>query len=83
MGEINPVHSGADLELGLKAVDGCRHTSGDCISQSCCESKRPPRGEAGRLLGELDGHRTTLTHIKNLQADDHNFPPCANATSRL
>lgn len=62
--------SGADLKLGLQAVDGRRHTSGHSICQSCCENELPPRTKAGRLLGELDGHCAALTHIKNLQTDE-------------
>lgn len=60
---------GADLKLGLQAVDGCRHTPGHSISQSCRENKRPPGTKTRRLLGELDGHRTALTHIKNLNEE--------------
>ncbi len=63
---------GSDLKLCLKAVDGCCHTSGSSICQSCCDNERPPCTKAGRLLGELDGHCTALTHIKNLQLDEMN-----------
>lgn len=62
--------SGADLKLGLQSVDGSRHSSGDNIGQSCCENKCPPCTQTRRPLWELDGHRTTLTHIKNLQTEE-------------
>lgn len=65
-----PPDSGADLKLGLQPVDGSSHSAGDNIGQSCCENKRPPCTQTRRPLWELDGHRTTLTHIKNLQTEE-------------
>lgn len=61
---------GADLKLGLEAVDGGRHTSGYSICQPCSENKRPPHTKTRRLLRELDGHCTALAHIENLQTDE-------------
>lgn len=63
----------SDLQLGLEAVDGRRHSSGYSIGQTRSENKRPPCTQTRGLLWELDGHRTTFTHIENLQLHSSPF----------